>query len=155
MSKTAVVFFSATGTTKGVAEKIAAATNADLVELKAAQPYTAADMNWHNDDSRCNVEMKDQSQRPALASVPSGLDQYDKIYLGFPLWWARAPRVVDTLLDQVNLGDIPVTPFCTSGSSSIAEGEQELKQLFPKVNWQAGHRFGANPSQNEINGFLK
>lgn len=153
MSKNAVVFFSRTGHTKGIAQKIAKQSGDDLIELKPAKPYTDDDIDWHNDNSRANREMNDSSARPKLDSIPD-LSQYDTIYLGYPIWWGKAARVIDTLLDSGSLDGKIVYPFCTSGSSPIDQSTAELKQIRPAVKWQAGRRFSAGASQNEVNSWL-
>lgn len=153
MSKSAVVFFSRTGHTKDIAQKVAKQTGADLLEYQAAQPYTDDDIDWHNDNSRANSEMNDSSARPAIANQLD-LSNYDTIYLGYPIWWGKAARVTDTLLDTGALDGKTVYPFCTSGSSPIDQSTTELKQIRPAVNWQPGRRFGAGASQNEVNSWL-
>lgn len=153
MSKSAVVFFSRTGHTKGIAEKVAHNTGADLLEYQAAQPYSDADIDWHNDNSRANREMNDSNARPAIANQPD-LSRYDTIYLGYPIWWGQAARVTDTLLDTGALDGKTVYPFCTSGSSPIDKSLNELKQIRPAVNWQDGWRFAAGASQREVDSWL-
>lgn len=153
MSKSAVVFFSRTGHTKGIAEKVAHNTGADLLEYQAAQPYSDADIDWHNDNSRANREMNDSNARPAIANQPD-LSRYDTIYLGYPIWWGQAARVTDTLLDTGALDGKTVYPFCTAGSSPIDKSLNELKQIRPAVNWQDGRRFAAGASQREVDSWL-
>ena len=138
MSKTLVAFFSASGNTKRVAEKLAAAIDSDLYEIKPAVPYTSADLNWRDKSSRSSVEMDDPTSRPAIIDDLKNLAEYDTVYLGFPIWWNQAPRLINTFLEKYNLSGKTVIPFATSGSSSISNAESELRKAYPDVNWQKG-----------------
>ena len=118
-TKTLVVYFSATGTTKGVAEQIASVTGADIYEITAAQTYTADDLNWNDSESRTTKEQNDKSVRPAIGSDTTSLDDYSVIFIGYPIWWGEEPRIIDTFLESYDLSEKTVIPFCTSGSSGI------------------------------------
>lgn len=135
--KTIVAYYSATGTTQALAEQLAAECGAELYEIEPAEKYTAADLDWTNKKSRSSVEMNDKSSRPALKSGKS-LAEYDVIYIGYPIWWAVAPRVVNTFIEQADLEGKTVILFATSGGSGIEPSVAAMKTAYPKVNWQQG-----------------
>lgn len=112
-----VAYFSATGTTKGVAERIASVTNADIYEITAAEPYTADDLNYNDSNSRSTKEQNDKSIRPEIGSEDISLAGYTTVYLGFPIWWGEEPRILDTFVEKYDFDGITVIPFCTSGGS--------------------------------------
>ena len=153
--KTMVIYFSATGTTKGVAEKIAAITGADLYEIQAAQPYTEEDRNWHDDSSRTTKEQNDPSFRPELGSEPPSLEGYTTVYLGFPIWWGQEPRILDTFVESCDFDGVTVIPFCTSGSSGIGNSGKNLEENAKSGTWLAGERFGAGASEEEIRAWIE
>ena len=153
--KTMVIYFSATGTTKGVAEKIAAITGADLYEIQAAQPYTEEDRNWHDDNSRTTKEQNDSSFRPELGSEPPSLEGYTTVYLGYPIWWGQELRILDTFVESCDFNSITVIPFCTSGSSGIGDSGKNLEKNAQSGTWLAGERFGAGTSENEIRAWIE
>lgn len=136
--KVLVVYFSATGTTEGVARQIAEATGADLLSIRPAKPYTVADLDWNNDASRSSREMTDAKSRPAIAADSVDVSAYDKIYLGFPIWWGAAPRVVNTFIESHDLEGKSVIPFATSGGSGIGGAERSLQETYPNVKWGKG-----------------
>ena len=117
--KTLVVYFSATGTTKAVAEKIAKATNGDIAEIEPVEAYTDADLDWRNDKSRSSMEMKDSKSRPACK--PIDVKQYEVIYIGFPIWWYEAPRIINSFIESSNLDGKTLVPFATSGGSGFGD----------------------------------
>lgn len=135
MKKTLVVYFSATGTTKAKAETLAKILGADLKEIVPAQPYTAADLDWHNAKSRSSVEMKDKSSRPAIAGKIENIADYDTIYLGFPIWWYVAPTIVNTFLEAHDLADKRIIPFFTSGGSGAGKTLDYLKPSAAKATF--------------------
>ena len=149
-SRTLVVVFSATGTTKGVADKIAAIENADLYEIKAAQEYTSDDLNWHDSGSRTSIEQNDKNARPEIGSEPLSLEGYEKIYIGFPIWWGEEPRIMDTFAETYSFDGITMIPFCTSGSSGIGRSGQNLAELSGSGNWLEGKRFGGGVSESDL-----
>ena len=136
--KTLVVYFSATGTTKQVAEKLAAAADADICEIVPAQPYTNADLNWHDSQSRSSVEMADSHARPEIVAPTVDAGNYDTIFIGYPIWWDLAPRAVNSFIEAADLSGKTVIPFATSGSSTIANSVAVLKKSYPNIKWQAG-----------------
>ena len=128
-TKSLVVYFSATGTTKGVAEKIAALEGADLYEIKAAQEYTDADLDWNDSDSRTTQEQNDSSVRPEIVSEKLSLDGYTTIYIGYPIWWGEEPRIMDTFVESYDFDGITMIPFCTSGGSGISGSMKHIRNL--------------------------
>lgn len=150
-----VVYFSATGTTRGVAEKIAAIENADLYEIRAAQEYTDADLNWHDSNSRTTLEQNDKSARPEIGSDPISLDGYAKIYVGFPIWWGEEPRILDTFVESHAFDGITVIPFCTSGGSGIGRSGQNLADNAGSGNWLEGRRFSGSVSEEDLRAWIE
>jgi len=136
--KILVAYFSATGTTARVAETIAGLTHATLYEIRPQQEYTAEDLDWNDKQSRSSVEMNDASARPALVCDVDNIDQYDVVFLGYPIWWDLAPRPVYTFIESNNLKDKTVIPFATSGGSSISGSIKDLKSKHPEINWENG-----------------
>ena len=133
-----IAYFSASGTTARVARGMADATGADLYEIRPAQPYTEADLDWTDKKSRSTVEMNDRSCRPAMAEPVPDMSQYDTILVGFPIWWYVEPRIVDTFLDSCDLSGKTVIPFATSGGSGIDRAESNLRSNYPRANWGRG-----------------
>ena len=146
-----VVYFSATGTTKKVAEKIAELTNADLYEIVPKEPYSDADLNWHDKNSRTTKEMNSESIRPEIASADLDLSGYKTIYLGYPIWWGDAPRIMSTFVEKYKFDGIKVVPFCTSGGSGIGRSGSNLAKLAGSGEWSNGERLnGVNSVQSFI-----
>ena len=127
MSKNLVAFFSASGVTEKVAKLLAVATNADLFEIKPEVPYTKADLNWQDENSRSSVEMKDKLSRPATAEGDAKVEKYDVIFLGFPMWWYVAPTIINTFLESYDFAGKTIILFATSGSSGFGETVDGLK----------------------------
>ena len=154
--KVLVAYFSATGTTKKVAENLAAAVNADIYEIKPLTPYTSADLNWHNSNSRSSVEMNDKSSRPEMVADNFSVKDYDVVYLGFPIWWGTAPHIVETFLEKQDFSNKTIILFATSGSSGIGNTDKDLK---PSVSTSAtivkGKTLNGNPSVEELNNWVK
>ncbi len=148
--KTLVVYFSATGTTKGFAEKIAKVTNADLYEIKAAQTYTDADLNWHDSSSRTTKEQNDKSVRPGIASEKLSLDGYTTIIIGYPIWWGEEPRIMDTFAESYSFDGITMIPFCTSGGSGIGRSGKNLEENAGSGTWLDGERLNSGVSEAEL-----
>ena len=153
--KVLVVYFSATGTTKSVAEKIAKVTDADLYEIKPADPYTEDDLNWHDDSSRTSLEQNDPSVRPEIKG--NGIDpgDYDVIYVGYPIWWGEEPRIMDTFAESYDFGDTVMIPFCTSSSSGIGKSGRNLEDAAGSGNWKDGKRFGAGATEDEVRSWIE
>ena len=136
--KVLVAYFSATGVTKGVALQLAEVAGADLHEIKPEQPYTDADLDWHDKQSRSSVEMKEKSSRPAITAKLQNMKDYDVIYVGFPIWWYTCPTIVNTFMEAYDFQGKTVIPFATSGGSSIKKACQDLKATYPNINWKEG-----------------
>ena len=138
MKKVLVAYFSASGVTKGVAQQLAEVTGGTLHEIKPAQPYTDADLDWHNKQSRSSVEMQDKSSRPAITDKLKNMQDYDIIYIGFPIWWYTCPTIINTFMEAYDFKGKTVIPFATSGGSSIKKACEDLKATYPDVNWKEG-----------------
>ena len=165
--KTVVIYFSATGTTTSVANKIKKASNGTLVEIKAAQPYTDADLNWSNSSSRVTKEHESASS-PAKSSVRpkiSNLKQIQKavksadiVYIGYPIWWGEAPHIVYTLVENTNLKGKTVVPFSTSLSSGMGNSGSNLKTkaiVSKKTKWNKGKGFYGKSNQKTVDNWVK
>lgn len=150
-----VVYFSATGTTKSVAEKIAEITGADTYEIKAAQEYTDADLNWNDPNSRSTKEQNDSSVRPEIGSESISLDGYTTVYIGYPVWWGEEPRIMDTFAESYDFEGKTMIPFCTSSSSGIGRSGQNLADKAGSGTWLDGKRFGAGASEDEIRSWIE
>ena len=156
---TLVAYFSASDAhiTAQVAKTLAEATDADLFEIVPEQVYTAEDLDWRNEQSRSTIEMKDSTARPAVASKVENMDQYTTIYVGFPIWWYTAPRIVNTFLEQYNLEGKTIIPFATSGGSDMGKsGEDLLKASAPKANWiLPGKVLNGNPPVDSLKAWVE
>ena len=136
--KSLVVYFSCTGNTKAVAEKISQLTGADLYEIVPADPYTAEDLNYNNDSCRANREMNDASARPEIGSNAVEISAYDTVYIGYPIWWGTMPRIINTFLDTYDLSGKTVMPFCTSGGSGVSKSLSDIRALEPAADVRDG-----------------
>ena len=150
MSKILVVYFSASGTTKQLAERLAKTMGADIHEICPEIPYTDADLNWMDKKSRSSVEMNDKTFRPAISDKVENMDQYDTIFLGFPIWWYVAPTIVNTFLEKYDLSGKTIIPFATSGSSGMGEIGKNMEALAPGAKVDAGKRFSSGASEEEL-----
>ena len=133
-----VTYFSASGVTEARAKELARVTGADLYEIAPEVPYTKADLNWMNKNSRSSVEMKDKSSRPALKETEHDFSAYDEIYVGFPIWWYTAPTIINTFLETFDLTGKKIVLFATSGGSSISRAVSDLKNQYPQLNIAGG-----------------
>ena len=149
-----VVYFSATGTTKGVAEKIASITGADMYEILAAQPYSEEDLDYNNEDSRTTKEMNDPEARPEIGSEDISLEGYKTVYIGYPIWHGQAPRIMSTFVEGHNFEGIKVIPFCTSGSSGIGDSAVTLEDQAGTGSWLEGERFDGSVSEDELESWI-
>ena len=138
MKKTLVAYFSASGVTERAAKEIAGAVDADLYEILPAQPYTDADLDWTDKKSRSTAEMNDPACRPEIAGTVENMEQYDTVFIGFPIWWYVEPRIVDTFLESYDFSGKTLIPFATSGGSGIGGAEKSLREHCPKANWKQG-----------------
>ncbi len=147
MSKKLVAYFSASGNTANLAKKLAASASADLYEIKPAVPYTSADLNWHNKQSRSSIEMSDHSSRPAIADKNANIAEYDTVYIGFPVWWYIAPTIINTFLESYDFSGKKIILFATSGGSGFGKAVQNLTSSAPGAEIVEGK---VNPSAKDI-----
>ena len=147
MSKKLVAYFSASGNTAALAKKLAAAADADLYEIKPAVPYTAADLNWQNKQSRSSVEMSDHNSRPEIADGDADIGAYDTVYIGFPIWWYIAPTIINTFLEKYDLSGKRIILFATSGGSRFGKAADNLRVSALGAEIIEGK---VNPSSTEI-----
>lgn len=131
MNRKLVAYFSASGVTAKVAEMLADAVGADIYEIRPAVPYTKADLNWMDKKSRSTIEMNDKSIRPAIADTNAQIDQYETIFLGFPIWWYVAPTIINTFLESYDFSGKKIILFATSGGSKFGKTAEELKASVP------------------------
>ena len=134
MSKKLVAYFSASGTTKKVAERLAKAAGADLFEIKPTIPYTSADLNWMDKESRSSVEMNDPDSRPEIAETIPDMADYDTVFIEFPIWWYVAPHIIHTFLESYDFTGKTLVPFATSGGSGMGKTVDELRKLCPNAD---------------------
>ncbi|SFX37501.1 flavodoxin [Olsenella sp. kh2p3] len=153
--KSIVVYFSATGNTKSIAEKIAATTGSDIYEITPAEPYTTADLNYNDQNSRTTQEMNDPSARPALGGDGIDLSPYTTVYLGYPIWWGDAPRIMSTFVESIDLSSATVVPFVTSSSSPIGSSAKNLQSLANGGTWKDGGRIDVSASDDDIKDFVE
>ncbi len=152
---TLVAYFSATGNTKKIAEYIAAYTGADSYDITPAIPYTTEDLNYSNSSCRANQEQNDASCRPEISGSVENMDNYDVVYIGYPIWWGEEPRIIDTFLESYDFSDKIVIPFCTSGSSSIAASENRIANLGVSIgNQLPGKRFSGSASEKSVSDWI-
>ena len=135
MKKTLVAYFSATGTTKAAAQQLAKEHDADLYEITPEVPYTSADLDWTNKQSRSTVEMQDKSSRPAIKGRCENIDQYDTVWIGFPVWWYTAPTIINTFIEAHDLSGKVLNVFATSGGSNVTGSANDLKKAYPQYQW--------------------
>ena len=150
MSKKLVAYFSASGTTAKVAKKMAEAIGADLFEIKPEKPYTGADLNWQNKNSRSSVEMNDRGSRPAIAVKAADMPQYDVVFVGFPVWWYREPSIIDTFMESYDFAGKTVIPFATSGGSGLGDSAANMQKLAKGAKVVNGKRFSGSVSSEEL-----
>lgn len=156
MSKTLVAYFSASGVTARVAKEVADAAGADLYEIRPAQHYSPGDLDWMDKKSRSTLEMNDPACRPAIEGQVKGMEQYDTILIGFPIWWYVEPRIVDTFLDSYDFSGKTLIPFATSGGSGISKAQKSLQEHCPAANWKQGQLLNGSSAagwaKNILNG---
>ena len=150
-----VVYFSATGTTRGVAEKLAEGLSADLYEIVPEQPYTDADLNYNDRKSRTSIETDDPSCRPAIAGELPDLTAYDTVFIGYPIWWGDVPRIVSNFVENVDLTDKTLAVFFTSGSSGLGSSMKHLEQQAGAGTWLEGKRFTGRTTAEELTNWAR
>lgn len=150
MSKKLTAYFSASGVTSKAAKALAEAAGTDLFEIKPAVPYTAADLNWQDKNSRSSVEMKDLSSRPAIAEKLGNMDEYDVIFLGFPIWWYIAPTIINTFLESYDLSGKKIVLFATSGGSGFGKTAEKLSDSCKGAELITGRLLNGKPDNAEL-----
>ena len=150
MGNKLVAYFSASGVTGSVAEKLADEIGADLFEIVPEKPYTNADLDWQNSRSRSSVEMKDRNARPAIASKIDDVSRYDVIFVGFPIWWYREPSIVDTFMEAYDFSGKTIVPFATSGGSGLGDAPKNMQALAKGSEVEDGKRFSVVVSGREL-----
>ena len=155
MSKKLVAYFSASGVTARVAKNLAATAEADLYEIKPAVPYTKADLDWTDKQSRSSVEMRDHSSRPALADTDADISAYDTIFIGFPIWWYIAPTIINTFLEAYDFSGKKIVLFATSGGSGFGKAVDSLQPSAPGAKIIAGEILNGNPNEKKLKAFAE
>lgn len=152
--KKLVAYFSASGVTKSAAEHLAKVAGADLFEIKPAVPYTRADLDWTNKKSRSSVEMNNPGSRPEIAERLSNMEDYDTVFIGFPIWWYVAPTIINTFVESYDFSGKTIIPFATSGGSGMGKTIEVLKPLCPGANWEKGKMLN-RVSDRELEDWVK
>ena len=147
-SRVLIAYFSATGTTKKIAEYAADAASADLYEIVPAEPYTADDLNYNVSNCRANAEMNDPSSRPEISGGVTNMADYDIVFIGYPIWWGEAPRIVSTFIESYDFSGKTVVTFSTSGGSG--HNDRSIKELASGANWVSCARLKSNSSQSDV-----
>ena len=150
MSQTLVAYFSASGVTKRVAQNLAVAAEADIYEIRPAVPYTRADLNWMDKNSRSTIESKDRSSRPELADKDADIAAYDRVFVGFPIWWYTAPAIIKTFLESYDFSGKTIVLFATSGGSGLGNTAKDLEQSCPGAVIREGKLLNGNPSREAL-----
>lgn len=153
--KTLITYFSASGTTKNVAEKIAKTINGDLFQIEPKVKYTKADLDWTNNNSRSSIEMQDKNSRPEIAHKISNLSEYDKVIIGFPVWWYTAPTIINTFIEENNFENKKIYIFVTSGSSGAESSFNNLKSTYKNLNFVSAKRFNGNENKIDYLNWIK
>lgn len=155
--KILVAYYSATGSTKAVAETIAETTGADLFEISPKDPYSDDDLDWTNDDSRVSKEHVDESLRDVelTSTTPENWDSYDTVLIGYPIWWGIAAWPVDHFVTDNDFSGKTVIPFCTSASSGIGDSGNLLEKMAGTGDWQEGQRFSSGASASDVNAWVE
>lgn len=148
--KILVAYFSATNTTEGVAEQIADSLSADIYEIVPEQPYTDADLNYRDDNSRSTIEMNDPAARPAVSGSVENMEQYTVVFIGYPIWWGEAPRIINTFVESYDFSGKTIVPFCTSGGSGVGSSATNLEALADGATWLSGTRLNGGSSRETI-----
>ena len=155
MNKAFIAYFSASGVTARLAKTLQEATGGDLYEIKPARPYTDADLNWNDKHSRSSVEMNDKAARPAMAEPYADVTKYDTVFVGFPIWWYEAPRIVQTFLESSDFAGKTVIPFATSGGSGMGKTASILQKSCPGATVLDGKKLNASAPVGELSSWVK
>lgn len=149
-NKILVAYFSATNNTEGVAQKLAHGLGADLYEITPAQPYTDEDLNYNNSQSRSSAEMNNPNARPAISGSVKNMEQYGTVFIGYPIWWGEAPRIMSTFIESYDFSGKTLVGFCTSGSSGFGNSDSALRSAASGAKWLDGQRFSAGASADDV-----
>lgn len=155
MSKQLVAYFSASGTTARVAKDLARAAGADLYEISPDTPYTRADLNWQDKNSRSSLEMRDKNSRPALADRDANIAQYDTIFVGFPIWWYVAPTIINSFLEAYDFSGKKIVLFATSGGSGFGKAVAGLQPSAPDAEIVEGALLNGRPNEAKLKAFAE
>ena len=155
ISKKLVAYFSASGITAKVAEDLANAIGADIFEIRPEVPYTKADLNWMDKKSRSTIEMSDPTSRPAIAAKRDNMDEYDTIFVGFPIWWYIAPTIINTFLESYDLKGKTIIPFATSGGSDMGKTNEKLALSCPGAKLLPGQVFNSYSSKADLSAWVE
>ena len=155
MSKRFVAYFSASGVTAKTAKALAEAAEADLYEIQPQIPYTQADLNWMDKKSRSTVEMNDPDSRPAISGSVPGMEQYDVIFLGFPIWWYTAPTIIKTFLESYDMAGKKIVLFATSGGSGLGDTARTLQKVCPKAEFKGGKLLNGRQSRESLTSWIE
>lgn len=153
-SKVLIAYFSATGTTKGVAEHIANGLNADIYEIVPEDSYTDADLDYNNNNSRATIEMSDPDVRPLISGSVENMEQYDIVFIGYPIWRGEAPRIISTFVESYDFSGKTIVPFCTSGGSGMGSSAANLEELTNGAQWISGQRLSGSDSRDTVMGWV-
>ncbi len=149
-SRILVAYFSVTKNTQGVAQKLADGLGADLYEITPEQPYTDEDLNYNDSQCRSTIEMNDPSARPAISGSVENMEQYDTVFIGYPIWWGEAPRIMSTFMESYDFSGKTLVAFCTSASSGFGSSDSDLRTAANGATWLDGHRFSADVSTDDV-----
>lgn len=149
-AKVLVAYFSATNTTEGVAKHVANGLSADLYEIVPEQPYTDADLNYNDNSSRSTTEMNDPASRPVISGAVENMEQYTILFIGYPIWWGEAPRIVSTFMESYDFAGKTIVPFFTSGGSGVGSSASNLETLTSGATWLDGQRLRGSDSQDTV-----
>lgn len=155
MSKKLIAYFSASGTTAAVSKNLAKAAKADLYEIRPETPYTSADLNWQNKNSRSSLEMRDKSSRPALADADARIEEYDTVFIGFPIWWYVAPTIINSFLEQYDFTGKKIVLFATSGGSGFGKAVAGLQPSAPGATIAEGAVLNGRPNEAKLKAFAE
>lgn len=154
MAKTLVVYFSNTGTTEQIAQYVQELTNADMYQIIPETPYTSDDLDYNNHQSRANQEQSDTSARPAISGTIEHIEQYETVFIGYPIWHGQAPRIISTFLESYDFSNQTIIPFCTSHSSGIGSSANNLHDLANNARWKDGQRFSDSSSKQDVQNWI-
>ena len=153
--KVLIAYFSATNNTENIANHLNDILDADLYEIVPETPYTADDLNYNDSSSRSSQEMNDPDSRPVISGSVENMEQYDVIFLGYPIWWGEAPRIINTFLESYDLSGKTIVPFCTSASSPLGSSATKLQDVTDSATWLEGQRFSGGASSGDVESWVE